>query len=569
MDQQPEVRTFGRFAHQTLRRTPRLSPLSPRISTMSFRPYAAAVLVAAAMLPAQAQEPPVATPKIASREVVISEAAARVLARSAKAYHSLKSYTDETHVEKVFISTAANGQKQRMPSRQTTRFAWGGPRAFTMRSEAYNIFCSGQVFTNQIPAGSDEQGRRRFDKEVTKLAATGPIDWADAMGNIAQFLCPTTVQSLLMTGPEAGFDLFLSADEVTAGELDERPGVWVSGTGICPYTPVPGGGKEVVPVKAWFSDKTGLLREIRFDISGTQWAQSAAATFGARHQSEATSAGSYVKVSIDHVVTNEPLDEALFTYSDNVPSGGRMEFESIPGMPMGGKPGANAPAAMTPAKPAGQTGMTGMAPATPVAPSGMSGMTPAKPIAPAGMTGMTPAQPIAPAGMTGMTPAQPIAKQPAPSDVISPGEEMRAALMGKPLPAFNTKTVDGKPLSLADLKGKVVFIDFWATWCGPCMNAIPAVQRISEKFKDQPVVILGMNRDKAGDEPKVVRTIERKGLTFLQGMDTDGSIAKQYKITAIPAMILLDKQGVVRQVFVGYSPDEETTIAKEIEALLK
>jgi thiol-disulfide isomerase/thioredoxin len=181
---------------------------------------------------------------------------------------------------------------------------------------------------------------------------------------------------------------------------------------------------------------------------------------------------------------------------------------------------------------------------------------------------MTPATPVTTAtGPAAMTPAKPI--DTTPGETITSGETLRNKLLDLPAPAFATLTPDGKPIALSDFKGKVVLLDFWATWCGPCMQAIPAIQRLSEKFKDQPVAIVGVNRDKEGDESKVKRTIERKQLTFHQAMDTPGTIAKSYKITAIPALILIDKEGVVRQVHVGSWPCEEEVLAAEIEKLLK
>ncbi|MBS0197776.1 MAG: TlpA family protein disulfide reductase [Planctomycetes bacterium] len=471
--------------------------------------------------------------KIAGREVTLSDAAKAVLAKSASAYHALKTYRDQTEVETVFELKSASGKELRMPSRSSTRFAYAGPRRYTLRNESTAVYCYDQVFTNQIRSGRDDKGKPNEEKEITKLSPEGPVDWADAMGNLAAGMVPTPGQSLLMTGPGAGLELFISADEVTPGELDERSGVWVSGKGICPYSfGASGGGRDVVPIKAWFSDKTGLLREIRYDISRTNWALDAADSFGERNGGGG-SVNAYVTVRVNGVAINEPTSDSLFVYSPDAPRGGKFEHEMTPGI------------SMAPRK------RDGAAPA---------GMTPAKPM------GMTPAQP------TGMAPAKPAdaaAVNAEPGETISPADVMREAWMGKPAPAFTTKTVDDKNFALADLKGKVVLLDFWATWCGPCMQAIPSIQRLSEQFKDQPVAIVGMNRDKAGDESKVKRTIERKQLTFTQAMDTDGAIAKTFKISAIPAMILIDKQGVVRQIHVGYSPDEEKTLTQEIEALIK
>jgi peroxiredoxin len=187
--------------------------------------------------------------------------------------------------------------------------------------------------------------------------------------------------------------------------------------------------------------------------------------------------------------------------------------------------------------------------------------------------GMKPAMPAAgAAGGAGMKPATPAAaagEEAKPGDAITAGETLRSKLIDQPAPAFATKTPDGKDITLAEFKGKVVMLDFWATWCGPCMQAIPAVQRLSEQFKDQPVAIIGVNRDKPGDEAKVKKTIERKALTFFQAMDMPGTIAKSYKVSAIPALILIDKEGVVRSVHVGYGPGEEKMLAAEIEKLLK
>jgi thiol-disulfide isomerase/thioredoxin len=471
----------------------------------------------------------------AGREVKLSADAKAVLDRAGAAYHALKTYQDLTEVETLFVVKAANGDSSRMPSRKSTRFAYAGPRRFTLRGDSASVYGHDGTFTNQIRTGRDEKGQPTEEKEIIKLAPEGPVDWADCMGNLAQMSTPTPIHALLMTGPGSALDIFIEASKVEPGELDERPGTWVVGKGVCPYTyGSTGGGQDVTPIRAWFSAKTGLLREIRYDISRTSWALSAAESFGGRHGGGGTVDGT-VTVRISQVAVDEPLDESLFVYSPDAPRGPRLERESMPAAGMGGK----GPAA------------GGMTPA----------MTPAKA---AGMGGtLTPAKPAPAAGSGGKEAVV------AEGETITAGETLRSRLLDLPAPAFATKTPDGKDISLADFKGKVVMLDFWATWCGPCMQAIPAVQRLSEQFKDQPVAIVGVNRDKAGDESKVRKTIERKELTFHQAMDTPGAIAKTYKISAIPALILIDKEGVVRAVHVGYGPGEEKMLAAEIEKLLK
>ena len=452
-------------------------------------------------------------PKVDGREVKIGAEAGKILDRAAAAYHALKTYQDFTDVEARMVIKGAGDKSQHFVWQEHSAFAYAGPRLFTLRADAGAVYGHDQTFINQLRS-RDENGKPTEEKELTKLSPDGPVDWADCMGTLASVMHPTPVHGVLMTGPGAVLDLFLEADEVTPGELDERPGVWVKGKGVCPYTyGGQDGGKDIVPISAWFSSKSGLLREIRYDFSRTWMARSAAQRSG-----EDATIDAVFTVHINNAVVNAPLDEKLFVYSPNAPRGARFEMYSMPAAGMGSKEGNSAPS---------------MKPAT------------------AGAPGMTPA---APAGET-----------------ISSSETLRAKILDQPAPAFTAKTPDGASISLADFKGKVVLIDVWATWCGPCMQAIPAVQRVSEHFKDQPVAVIGVNRDKPSDDvnAKVKKVLDRKGITFYQAMDQDGSIAKSYKVTAIPAMFIIDKTGVIRAVHVGSGPGEQEMLTGEIEKLLK
>jgi peroxiredoxin len=183
--------------------------------------------------------------------------------------------------------------------------------------------------------------------------------------------------------------------------------------------------------------------------------------------------------------------------------------------------------------------------------------------------GMVPAVKMG-GGEGGMTPA----KKPGATEgetVDSPGETTKAKMLDKPAPAFTAKTPDGKDISLADFKGKVVLLDVWATWCGPCMQAIPQVQRVSEHFKDQPVAVVGINRDKPSDDvnTKVRKALDRKAITFFQAMDQSGGIAKSLGVSALPTMFILDKEGVIRYVHVGSGPNEEEMLISAIDKVLK
>lgn len=105
-------------------------------------------------------------------------------------------------------------------------------------------------------------------------------------------------------------------------------------------------------------------------------------------------------------------------------------------------------------------------------------------------------------------------------------------------PPFTVTTLDGKQVSLDDLNGKVVLIDFWATWCGPCREALPHIQQISKKFQDQPLVVLSVSLDK--DEAKWKDFVAKNNMTWLQYRDGAGTIANAFAVESIPHTFTID-----------------------------
>lgn len=146
------------------------------------------------------------------------------------------------------------------------------------------------------------------------------------------------------------------------------------------------------------------------------------------------------------------------------------------------------------------------------------------------------------------------------------GQSDQQELVGKPAPDFGDEGLDGKPLKLSGLKGRVVLLDFWATWCGPCVQAIPHVQELSERFKDRPVTVIGVNQDH-GNKAAVEKFVEKRALTFPQFMD-DGEVGRAYSVSGIPCSVLIDQEGLVQKVSVGFMPGQEDELAEDIEALL-
>ncbi len=118
-------------------------------------------------------------------------------------------------------------------------------------------------------------------------------------------------------------------------------------------------------------------------------------------------------------------------------------------------------------------------------------------------------------------------------------------------PAFSVTTIDGKHVSLDELQGKVVLIDFWATWCGPCREALPHVQRIAKEFAGQPLVVLSISLD--SDEAKWKDFVAKNNMSWLQYRDGGftGTLARTYGVEAIPHTFTIDSDGVLQDEHVG------------------
>ncbi|MGB8028495.1 MAG: TlpA disulfide reductase family protein [Terracidiphilus sp.] len=118
-------------------------------------------------------------------------------------------------------------------------------------------------------------------------------------------------------------------------------------------------------------------------------------------------------------------------------------------------------------------------------------------------------------------------------------------------PPFELTTIDGRHISMDGLAGKVVLIDFWATWCGPCREALPHVRDIAQKFQGQPFVVLSVSLD--SDDAKWKDFVAKNKMTWLQYRDGrwTGPIATQFDVKAIPATFSIDADGVLEDQHVG------------------
>jgi thiol-disulfide isomerase/thioredoxin len=110
-------------------------------------------------------------------------------------------------------------------------------------------------------------------------------------------------------------------------------------------------------------------------------------------------------------------------------------------------------------------------------------------------------------------------------------------------------TAPGVRLSLADLKGKPVLLDFWASWCGPCALEAPIVDRVSRRFEKKGLVVLGVN---VSDPPDVVKAYAaQKGLSYPMVLDPGSSVSGRYGVKQLPSLVVIDKQGNVLAFLTG------------------
>jgi peroxiredoxin len=121
--------------------------------------------------------------------------------------------------------------------------------------------------------------------------------------------------------------------------------------------------------------------------------------------------------------------------------------------------------------------------------------------------------------------------------------------VGGPAPPFTLNNVEGRPVSLADYKGKVVLLNFWATWCEPCKKEMPEIQAAYEQYKDRGFVVLGIN---FGENPDPAASFVHHGrLTFPVLLDRKIKVAEQYGVINLPVTFFVDPEGVIRERVVG------------------
>ena len=142
-----------------------------------------------------------------------------------------------------------------------------------------------------------------------------------------------------------------------------------------------------------------------------------------------------------------------------------------------------------------------------------------------------------------------------------------AAPEGNPAPSFTLVARGGQPVSLAQYKGQVVMINFWASWCGPCRQEMPLLESIYKKYNKMCFTLLGVNV-----EPNSATAndwLKATPVSFPILYDTDSKVSKLYDVAGMPSTVIIDRTGKLRVLHRGYKPGDENEYMDSIRSLIR
>jgi len=132
-------------------------------------------------------------------------------------------------------------------------------------------------------------------------------------------------------------------------------------------------------------------------------------------------------------------------------------------------------------------------------------------------------------------------------------------------PTFTLNTLDGETVSTDSLRGKVLYVDFWASWCGPCKVSFPDMHALQEEFSEEQLQVIAVSVDTNPEDAR--RFVNRFEPNFLVLSDPEGAIAERFNIPAMPTSFLIDQDGNIRHMHKGYKPGDIDKLKPLIAAL--
>lgn len=136
-----------------------------------------------------------------------------------------------------------------------------------------------------------------------------------------------------------------------------------------------------------------------------------------------------------------------------------------------------------------------------------------------------------------------------------------------PAPDFTLQSSTGENVRLAEQRGQVVMLNFWASWCAPCLKEMPLLDEMSKRYSSAGFVLFGVNVEEDNTDAK--KLLKKLGVTFPILFDTESKASSLYNVDSMPTTVMIDKKGVIRYVNRGYKPGDENKYRDQIRELIK